>query len=104
MLERIKEQAKKNGWSMSHLCRQLNIHVSFFTDVKNGKLKISADRLNKIAQILNCSVEYLKGETDEPTPPAQMAVSPNKQKLLDLIDTLSDEQAKRFAELIESMK
>lgn len=104
MLERIKEQAKKNGWTMKYLSQRLGLTHCYFTDVKNGKTTLSTDRLNKIAQILNCSVEYLKGETDEPTPSAQMAVSPNKQKLLDLIDALSEEQIKRFAELIESMK
>ena len=86
---------------MSHLCRQLNIHVSFFTDVKNGKLRITEDRLNQIAKLLDCSVEYLRGETDDASKPG---VSPEKQKLLNLIDALSEEQIKRFAELIESMK
>ena len=101
MLERIKERTKAKGWSMSNLCRELNLAVSYFADVRNGKTKISEDRLNQIAKLLDCSVEYLKGETDDASKPG---VSPEKQKLLNLIDTLTDEQAERFAELIKTMK
>ena len=101
MLERVKERTKAKGWSMSNLCRELSLAVSYFTDVKNGKLRITEDRLNQIAKLLDCSVEYLKGETDDASKPG---LSPNKQKLLNLIDTLSEEQMERFAELIESMK
>jgi transcriptional regulator with XRE-family HTH domain len=101
MLERIKARTKAKGWSMSNLCRELGVHVSFFTGVKNGNFRITEERLNQIAKLLDCSVEYLKGETDDASKPG---VSPEKQKLLDLIDTLTDEQAERFAELIKTMR
>ena len=101
MLERIKERTKAKGWSMSNLCRELGVHVSFFTGVKNGNFRITEERLNQIAKLLDCSVEYLKGETDDASKPG---LSPEKQKLLNLIDTLTDEQAERFAELIKTMR
>lgn len=101
MLERIKERTKAKGWSMSNLCREMGTARSYFTNFKNGNLSITEDRLNQIAKLLDCSVEYLKGETDDASKPG---VSPEKQKLLNLIDTLTDEQAERFAELIKTMR
>jgi transcriptional regulator with XRE-family HTH domain len=101
MLERIKERTKAKGWTMSQLCREMGTARSYFTNFKNGNLSITEERLNQIAKLLDCSVEYLKGETDDASKPG---VSPNKQKLLDLIDTLSEEQMERFAGLIEAMK
>lgn len=70
-LDRIKERTKELGWSMSFLCKQLGLSQSYFTDVKNKKTVISDERLHAIADILNCSVEYLAGNSSEvsKTPP-----------------------------------
>lgn len=64
VLDRIKQLSKKKGWSLSFLASKLGLTASYFTDVKNGKTKISNDRLITIADILSTTPEYLKGETD----------------------------------------
>jgi transcriptional regulator with XRE-family HTH domain len=73
VLDRIKESSKEKGWALSFLARKLGLTASYFTDVKNGKTKISDDRLTTIADILNTTPEYLKGETDIKEKPATNA-------------------------------
>lgn len=70
MLDNIKFLSKEKGWSLSFLASKLGLTASYFTDVKNGKTQISNDRLAIIADILDTTPEYLKGETDikEKTP------------------------------------
>lgn len=101
VLDRIKELSKKKGWSLSFLASKLGLAASYFTDVKNGKTKISDDRLITVADILGTTPEYLKGETDVKEKPAEADVTfddftyalhgetkelteENKQKLLEM--------------------
>ena len=64
VLDRIKDSSKAMGWSLSFLASKLGLTASYFTDVKNGKTKIPEYRLIAIAELLNTTPEYLKGETD----------------------------------------
>lgn len=91
-LSRIKEACKANGWSISFLCRKLGLSASYFADVKNGKTKISDDRLAIIADILNTTPEYLKGETDIKEKPASAQADELDKEFSDLIAQLSPEQ------------
>lgn len=70
VLDIIKNLSKEKGWSLSFLASKLGLTASYFTDVKNGKTKISDDRLAAIADLLNTTPEYLKGETDIKEKPA----------------------------------
>ena len=110
VLDRIKELSKKKGWSLSFLSSKLGLAASYFTDVKNGKTKISDDRLITIADILDTTPEYLKGETDvkEKTPaePGERTVSDEDIMfaLFNGADDITDEmfeEVKRFAQFIQ---
>lgn len=110
VLDRIKELSKKKGWSLSFLASKLGLTASYFTDVKNGKTKISNDRLITIADILSTTPEYLKGETDvkEKTPaePGERTVSDEDIMfaLFNGADDITDEmfeEVKRFAQFIQ---
>lgn len=63
-IDRIETLAKEKGMSLSFLCGKLGLARNYLSEVKKGKTKISDDRLAIIADILNTSPEYLKGETD----------------------------------------
>lgn len=66
---KIIEYAKSQGISQKYICEQLNLARSYILDVKNGKAKLSPDRLEKIAEILHTTPAYLMDETDDPSPP-----------------------------------
>lgn len=67
-IDRLKKTTKENGWSLTFLCEKLGVAHSYFTDVKNGKTKISEERLKKIASLLGTTPDYLLGKTDEKEP------------------------------------
>lgn len=65
-VSRIKQRAKSRGVTMTYLCDLLGKRKSFLTDVRNGNDRIKDDQLAVIADFLYTTVEYLKGETDDP--------------------------------------
>lgn len=65
-VNRIFEVAAAKGFKKKFLCDQLGVRASYFTDCRSKDLKIADDVLQRTACILDTSVEYLKGETDDP--------------------------------------
>lgn len=66
-LNKIFYLLKKNGLSDAEFARQLKISKSVISDWKKGRNKSYNKRLNKIAEILNVSVEYLSCSSDDLT-------------------------------------
>lgn len=99
--ERLKELRKQAHLTQVELASKLGIVQSSYADWERGKKKPTQDNLVKIAQILNVSVDYLVGNSEE------------KADELDNIEFLfrmnskglSDEEKKVFKkELIEFME
>lgn len=66
-LETILSLIKKNDITEKELLKQCGINTSFLTDWKNGRIKNpSFDKLVKIAQYFDVSLDYLTGRTDNP--------------------------------------
>ena len=68
-IDRIKELAKEKGIKIKYICSQLGLAETYLSNVKNGKDRMTDERLQKIADILDTTVEYLTGETDEKKKP-----------------------------------
>lgn len=60
--------------------------------------------MQKIADYFGVTVEYLKSEETKKDPATNSEVSPERQELLDLIDSLSDDQCRKLAGIIEEAK
>lgn len=99
--ERLKELRKQAHLTQVELASKLGIVQSSYADWERGKKKPTQENLVKIAQILNVSVDYLVGNSDE------------KSDELDNIELLfrmnskglTDEEKKVFKkELIEFME
>ena len=65
-VSRIKATAKARGYKMKFLCGQLGVRESYFGDCKNKKLAIPDETLRAVATMLDTTVAYLTGETDDP--------------------------------------
>ena len=107
VLDIIKNLSKEKGWSLSFLASKLGLTASYFTDVKNGKTKISDDRLAAIADLLNTTPEYLKGETDTKEKPAGEStdgLSDYDARLLDWFHSLPLEKRQAILEIGDGPK
>lgn len=60
--------------------------------------------MQKIADYFGVTVEYLKSEETKKDPATNGEVSPEKRELLDLIDSLSDDQCRKLAGIIEEAR
>ncbi len=103
-LNRIKEVAKIKGWSMSFLCKKLDLSASYFTDVRNGKTVISDERTAIIADLLNTTPEYLKGETDikeKPSGEEAEGLSEEDRAIMELLNSLPENKKKRALRVLD---
>lgn len=63
--ERIKEQAKKHNISINRLLLNCELGKNTITKMSNGT-DILTQNFEKIAENLDCSIDYLLGRTDNP--------------------------------------
>ena len=78
---------------------ELNISRGSVTHWKSGKVP-HHNTLIKIADYFGVSVDYLLGKTDTPESP-KSALSPGKQKIVDMCDSLSAEDLQKVIEYTE---
>lgn len=69
-IHKIKQRAKEKGISVAFICSQLGLGRGYLNDVEKSSGTIPDDRLSKIAEMLETTLEYLKDETDEKEKPA----------------------------------
>ena len=63
--ERLKELRKQAHLTQVELAKRLGIGQSSYADWERGKKKPTQDNLVKISQVLNVSVDYLVGNSEE---------------------------------------
>lgn len=66
-ITKIKELAEQRGVKLSFICNQLGVDRSYFHAVERRNGDIPVERIIKIANILQTTVEYLVDETDDPS-------------------------------------
>lgn len=65
--ERIKSRAKENGLTVKSLLETCSLGVNTVTKMSSGT-DIMSQNLLKIADVLDCSVDYLLGRSETPKP------------------------------------
>lgn len=63
---RIKSLCKTKRLAVKNLLEQTNINRNFIYDLEKCGQIPAADKLERIADYLGCSVDYLLGRTDNP--------------------------------------
>ena len=63
---RIKERCKKQGVTVKALLEQCEMKRNTIYDLENRAAFQGSDKLSRIADYLDCSVDYLLGRTDNP--------------------------------------
>lgn len=108
---RLKELCKSRGTSIAALESRLGMgNGTIGKWWKNGRVPNYAN-LSAVANALETTIAYLTGETDDPSAGIKKdliqkdeAVSEPKQKLLDAIDDLTDEQCSKLLGIILEAK
>lgn len=85
-MQRILEEMQLQNKQQTELGEHLNVTPNIITDWKSGRLKSYKKYLHGIADFLNVSIEYLKGETDKKEKP----LSENEERLKELYDLTAD--------------
>ena len=62
----IKNRCKFKGITISTLLSDCNLTKSFIYDLEKRATSPSCDKISRIADYLDCSVDYLLGRTDNP--------------------------------------
>lgn len=75
---RIVELSKKQGKSMTHLCKLIGKYRNYFADVRSKDLTVPTEYLVIIAEDLGTTVEYLTWQTDDPNPVQTESVEKRK--------------------------
>jgi transcriptional regulator with XRE-family HTH domain len=106
-LERIIKELKNQNKLQQDLTNYLGINYSSFGNWKAGRNKSYLKYLHAIADFLDVSVEYLKGETDEKKKPSATEseeLTNEKRLILALYDQLPKEkQAEVINRMIEEL-
>lgn len=94
-IDKIKALAREKGVKIKYICSQLGLAETYLSNVKNGKDRMTQERLEQIAAILETTVAYLTDETDDPSPkekePVQ-ALSEEEEVVLQILRTMTVEE------------
>lgn len=112
-LDRIRALAKNKGLSLSFICSQIGVARIYFNDIEKHNREIPQNRLEKISELLGTSPEYLRDETDDPSPkqkkPAfiddelwnQIEKNPKALELLKMLLMMDEEQLEQLEKFIK---
>lgn len=106
-IDRIKNLAKEKGIKIKYICAQLGLAETYLSNVKNGKDRMTNDRLSRIAVMLDTTVDYLADVTDDPTPKKKEpveALDPIDVEILQALRDLSVEDLRKVLEYANSLR
>ena len=65
MIKRLKELRIEKGLTQNALAEKLNVTQQTYSDYETGKTNPNVETLIMLADILECSIDYLVGRTDD---------------------------------------
>lgn len=100
----IKKLCNEHSISLTQLARNLRISPSLFTELKSGRTKsLSAEKVSKIADYFDVSVDYLLGIEDKKSPVNIDGLSDNRKKLMEFVETVPEDKAEMILRVMKSI-
>jgi|GEM_PF-627737 Helix-turn-helix. len=93
MYERFEELLLKHDITAYRVSKETGITTATFSSWKQGRYTPKQDKLQKIAEYFNVSIDYLLGHTDDPTP------GPRQLKLFKINEDEADYFTERETEI-----
>jgi len=69
--QRIRAMRKLNNLTQKQLAEKVNVSAQVISNWEREYTDPGHDNVAMLAKVLNCSADYLLGNTDDPTPPNQ---------------------------------
>lgn len=101
---RIKKQCKEKKISLKTLLEHCNMNRNTIYDLEKKGSFPSGDKLLKIADYLDCSIDYLLGRTDEVLPEGVKLPSEKQKAFMRLAEQFSEEDIKKLLDYAEFLK
>ena len=98
----IQQRAKKQNVTIKDMLNDCNLGSNTMSALYHGK-SLAFDSLAKIADYLNCSVDYLLGKTDFPTV-VEEQLAKEEFALFGEVKELTDEEKQRVLDFIKFTK
>lgn len=96
--ERIKQARINKGLTQEELGKLIGVQRAAINKYESGLVvNLKRTTIAALAKALDVKPSWLLCVDDDP----ESAISPAKQELLDLVDDLTDEQAKKVMEIIQ---
>ena len=107
--DRLEELIKESGKTKVYLCKKMNLGSTYLRDAKKQNTNIKGEPLRILAQELETTPEYLRGETDDPgikkaPDPKIEGIGAGRQALLAAVDDLTDEQCEKLLGIVLEAK
>lgn len=97
--DRIREIRQSLGWTQGQLAKEAQISKSFLSEIENSKSDVSGEKLLKIANALNASLDYLmKGESSENNKMTKPVEIPHE------LSEMAEENGLAYQETITTLK
>ena len=94
-IDKIKALAKEQGVKIKFICSKLGLAETYLSNVKNGKDRMTMERLEIIADTLNTTVDYLTDKTEQKEKPTSDEVDVD-----DLLKTMLNLPREKKEELL----
>lgn len=106
--DKIELLRKQRGISLTHLNNAIGAYRGKITDVRAGKASFSNEEIKILAKEINTSIDYLLGNTDDPTPAGQIpsedaGLSPQEQHLIEIFRELNEQGKEMVADYADTM-
>lgn len=101
-IEIIVEELNKKGVKPSQMMSELGFSNGLFSQWKSGLQKPSSTKLEKIAEYLDCSVDYLLGKTTVRIRPESL--TEEEQEFILLLKERDPDFRKSYLELLKASK
>ena len=98
-LERIIQELKEQNKKQRDLTDHLGLTHNIFGNWKAGRNSSYKKYIHAIAQYLDVSVEYLKGETETKKSPDEFQLTEDEMLLLKLFRQIPEERQRAFLEM-----
>lgn len=108
-MENLRNARIESGHTQKSLATLLNISQQCYSDYENERTEPDLTTLSKIADLLNTSVDYLLGRSDDlgylivQNSPTVPALADDQKQLLDLYDRMTHQQKIRAIAYCEGL-